>query len=133
MNLYLILGVSENADIEEIKKAYRKLVKECHPDIHPGDSKAEEQFKQISEAYAVLSDEKKRKEYDRKRNAGSVRPRKAKTEPNVGKQPFEQENYQSAFADFFSFMEPEKKKKGQEKKQNPIDTSALFERYMGFK
>lgn len=127
MNLYLILGVSENADAEEIKKAYRKLVKECHPDIHPGDSKAEETFKKISEAYAVLSDEKKRKEYDRQRKT------KIKTEPKACKNSFSFGNYQRDFADFFSFLEPEKKEQKQGTKQNPIDTSSLFERYMGFK
>lgn len=133
MNLYLILGVSENADAEEIKKAYRKLVKQCHPDIHPGDIKAEECFKKISEAYAVLSDEKKRKEYDRERTVGCSRQRKTGTEPNVCKHSFDPSNHQRGFADFFSFLEPEKKEQKQGPKQNPIDTSTLFERYMGFK
>jgi len=61
---YKILGVSENATQEEIKKAYRKLAMEYHPDRRKGDKAAEEKFKDISEAYSVLGDEKKRKEYD---------------------------------------------------------------------
>jgi molecular chaperone DnaJ len=61
---YQILGVSRNASIEEIKKAYRKLARKYHPDVNPGDKKAEEKFKEISEAYSVLGDPKKRKEYD---------------------------------------------------------------------
>lgn len=63
-NYYKILGVSETASQEEIKKAYRKLAKKFHPDKHRGDKNAESKFKEISEAYAVLGDDKKRKEYD---------------------------------------------------------------------
>jgi molecular chaperone DnaJ len=63
-NYYQVLGVSRNASNEEIKKAYRKLARKYHPDVNPGDKKAEEKFKEISEAYAVLGDAKKRKEYD---------------------------------------------------------------------
>lgn len=116
MDYYRILGLTETADAEAIKTAYRRLAKGCHPDAHPGDKKAEERFKQITEAYAVLSDAEKRKKYDRER-AGAP--------------------------EFFSFMNarPEQKSaqkqetetKKQETKRNPIDTSGLFERYMGFK
>ena len=61
---YQVLGVKKDASKEEIKKAYRKLAMKYHPDHTKGDKAAEEKFKKISEAYAVLSDEKKRKEYD---------------------------------------------------------------------
>jgi curved DNA-binding protein len=61
---YQALGVKKDASKEEIKKAYRKLAMKYHPDHTKGDKAAEEKFKKISEAYAVLSDEKKRKEYD---------------------------------------------------------------------
>lgn len=61
---YSALGVAKTATAAEIKKAYRKLALKFHPDKNPGDSKAEERFKEISEAYAVLSDQEKRQQYD---------------------------------------------------------------------
>jgi len=61
---YKILGVDKNASQDEIKKAYRKLAKKYHPDANPGDKRAEERFKEISEAYEVLGDKDKRKKYD---------------------------------------------------------------------
>lgn len=61
---YKILGVSKTATQDEIKSAYRKLVKQYHPDLHPNDAAAAEKFKDINEANEVLSDEKKRKNYD---------------------------------------------------------------------
>lgn len=64
MNPYQVLGVSQTDDEDIIKKAYRKAAKECHPDTHPGDKRAEERFKEIGEAYRILSDKQKRKEYD---------------------------------------------------------------------
>ncbi|MEJ4113386.1 molecular chaperone DnaJ [Corynebacterium kroppenstedtii] len=61
---YKDLGVTRGASEDEIKKAYRKIARDNHPDSHPGDSSAEDRFKQASEAYAVIGDIKKRKEYD---------------------------------------------------------------------
>lgn len=61
---YQILGVSKDATADDIKKAYRTQVKKCHPDLHPGDEKAAERFKELNEAHEVLSDDKKRKNYD---------------------------------------------------------------------
>lgn len=67
---YKLLGVSKNASEEEIKKAYRKLAMKYHPDHAKDDKSAEEKFKKISEAYAVLSDKEKRKQYDEFGSAG---------------------------------------------------------------
>jgi molecular chaperone DnaJ len=66
-DFYAVLGVSKSASADDIKKAYRKLARELHPDHNPDDKKAEARFKDVSEAYGVLSDERKRKEYDEMR------------------------------------------------------------------
>jgi DnaJ-class molecular chaperone len=63
-DLYEVLGVARDADEATLKKAYRKLARQYHPDVNPGDSGAEERFKEISEAYAVLSDPEKKRNYD---------------------------------------------------------------------
>ena len=78
-DFYRELGVDSHATADEIKKAYRKLARELHPDANPGDAKAEARFKSVSEAYGVLSDDKKRKEYDETRAlfaGGGVRRRR---------------------------------------------------------
>src|SRR5213080_1032449 len=62
---YKILGVDKKASQEDIKKAYRKLARQYHPDKNPGDKDAETRFKEISAAYDVLGDPEKRKQYDR--------------------------------------------------------------------
>lgn len=67
---YGVLGVAKDASTDAIKKAYRKLALKYHPDKNPGDKKAEEKFKEITEAYAVLSDEEKRRQYDQFGEAG---------------------------------------------------------------
>jgi molecular chaperone DnaJ len=64
-NYYEILGIKKDAKADEIKKAYRKLARKYHPDVNPNDKAAEDKFKEVQEAYDVLSDEKKRKVFDR--------------------------------------------------------------------
>ena len=61
---YEVLGVSKTASDSELKSAYRKLAKKYHPDMNPGDAEAEKKFKEASEAYAILSDPDKRRQYD---------------------------------------------------------------------
>jgi molecular chaperone DnaJ len=76
-DFYAVLGVPKDASAGDIKKAYRKLARTHHPDSNAGDAKAEERFKEISEAYSVLSDPGKRKEYDEERTffgSGGYRP-----------------------------------------------------------
>nr|HMS43936.1 DnaJ domain-containing protein [Pyrinomonadaceae bacterium] len=62
---YNILGIKKDAKADEIKKAYRRLARKYHPDVNPNDKSAEDKFKEIQEAYDILSDEKKRKVFDR--------------------------------------------------------------------
>nr|AGQ19073.1 MedDCM-OCT-S30-C92-cds20 [Candidatus Actinomarina minuta] len=70
-NFYAILGVPQNASTDDIKKAYKKLARENHPDLNPGDPEAEKKFKEVSEANAVIGDERKRQEYDQMRSMGA--------------------------------------------------------------
>ena len=65
IDLYEILEVSRTASQEEIKRAYRRLARECHPDHHPNDPGMEERFKQVTMAYEILSDPRRREQYDR--------------------------------------------------------------------
>lgn len=70
-DFYKVLGVSKDVSEAELKKIYRKLSRKYHPDTNPGDAKAEAKFKEISEAYSVLSDKKERAEYDQVRAMGN--------------------------------------------------------------
>jgi len=80
---YQILGVGRQADEKEIKKAYRRLARKYHPDVNPGDKVAEEKFKDISEAYEVLSDPKRRAQYDKFGHLGAGWERMAEAGPGA--------------------------------------------------
>lgn len=139
MDFYKIMGVPRDADAAAIKKAYRKLVKECHPDTHPGDTQAEERFKQIAEAYAVLSDDEKREQYDREIIRSGEKHRQGTVRRESPSRPFDPADFQREFENLFSFGNQKSQTKDRKEdnrgssKKNPLDTSSLFEKYMGFK
>jgi curved DNA-binding protein len=110
-NYYDILGVSRDATAEEIKRSYRKLARQYHPDMNPGDKAAEEKFKDISEAYEVLSDTAKRAQYDqfsRFWNKGGFQagnaPRSKTWNRSAGRTTADEVDF-SQFSDFNSFVD----------------------------
>lgn len=138
---YCQLGVAPSATEDEIKRAYRKLAKQFHPDLHPNDAQAEARFKEINEAYEVLSDPEKRRKYDQAQRpatqqAAERQAQKKSRTPKGGPLDFSQ--MQGGFARFFGFdpqsgqVTDESKLSGKGQK-NPLDMSDLFEHFMGFK
>ncbi len=110
-DFYKILGVSDKASSDEIKKAYRKLAKRYHPDANPNDPAAAERFKEVGEAYGVLSDAEKRKQYDQMRRLGAFgfgpgrpggAPRSTTTAPGGGAFSFEDLKDFGGLGDLFS-------------------------------
>ena len=92
MNYYKILEVPENADISEIKKKYRKLAMKYHPDRNAGNEEAAKKFREITEAYEVLGNEKKREEYDFKRKNGDNR-KKSKNKMENSEDKYSRNNF----------------------------------------
>ena len=141
MNYYQILGLQRDVSQEEIKKAYRRIAKQYHPDSNPGNREAEKKFKEASEAYEVLSNEEKRKNYDHKLTPEWNKPKPTKTAENktTVKQPFPFFSTEESFEHFFGFCpldnktDSGKNRKTSNTKTNPLDTTEMFERYMGIR
>lgn len=151
-NYYQILGVSKEADKNEIKKAYRILAKKYHPDKNKDDSDAIKKFQEVSEAYSVIGDEKSRESYDKKLETFNDTPnnksngfsnnrngysknadtKKSKSQ-SMSEEKFEDLN--SYFQSFFGFnaKSNEINKENLSKKKNPIDTTDMFEGFFGKK
>ena len=100
---YEVLGVDKNADDATIKKAYRALAKKYHPDANPGNKEAEEKFKEAGEAYAVLSDPKKREAYDRYGHAAFDANSAAGQASGFGGFDFGGMDFTDIFSDLFGF------------------------------
>lgn len=142
-NLYDVLGVRQDATETELKRAFRALSKKYHPDVNPGDRKAEEKFREVSEAYSLLQDSHKRAEYDKKlkeeKKGGVHRNTVKKESVSRGTQGVDFGDMEKQFASFFGFQ-PKQAGKGREEvhkkgttKANPIDMTEMFEKYMGIR
>ena len=105
MTYYEILGIEKNASEKEIKTAYRKLAFECHPDRNPDDPLAEDKFKKISEAYAVLMDEGKRKQYDRVQAFGGAGKGFSYSQEEIFRDMFNNPQANQIFRDLFREFE----------------------------
>lgn len=149
---YAILGVPRDASDEIIKKAYRKLAKKYHPDLNRGNAEAEQKFKQVGEAYRILSDKTARADYEKaarkvadeqreKRRKETARRTSATPPPSDA---FDIANMAQGIAGgferYFGFdpqtgqVTREEKLNVNAKKKNPLDTSAMFESFFsGFK
>ena len=139
---YKILGLPPTATKKEIKKAFRQLARKYHPDLHPGDKAAAEQFKRINEACQVLSDDNKRARYDLDRKQQGQRQQTQQCRQHTqqkaahtssAKPDFSQAFSRHAFEDAFfaGIQKPTAKDAGSDKK-NPLDTSDLFKGFFGF-
>lgn len=137
MDYYKVLGVPEEAGEEQIKQAYRKLAKQYHPDLHPGDAAAEAKFKDIVEAYEVLGDVAKRREYDVKRKR-SGEPKKKTKEAYGGASGMDMGKFTKDMERYFGFSfqgkQPDKKEGNVSgSKKNPLDVTEMFEAFMKVK
>jgi len=128
---YQVLGISQTDTADTIKKAYRKLAKENHPDLHPGDQAAEERFKEANEAWEILGDQQKRKAYDEElagpKKSKTTDPRKTAATVNMTEDDFN--NIVNGFEDFFN---PAKTAKGKEASSGPVNTEEIFNQMFGF-
>lgn len=139
---YEILGVTPAATKKEIKKAFRQLARKYHPDLHPGDKAAAEQFKCINEACQVLSDDSKRARYDLDRKQQGQRQQTQQCRQHTQQQAahtssakpdFSQAFSRSAFEEaFFAGIKKPSAEEAGDGKKNPLDTSALFKGFFGF-
>lgn len=145
-DLYRVLGVSETATEEELKRAYRKLAKRYHPDTHPGDEECKERFQCINEAYEILGNAAKRKEYDTKRKTGYGQQTHTNKQGSAGNgrasynttPEMDFANIHKTFEQFFGFNPNNgdivnEDKLNPKRGANPLDTTAFFEKFMGVK
>jgi len=133
-NYYDVLQVRKDASSEEIKKSYRRLARQYHPDLNNGDNKAEEKFKEIGEAYAILIEEESRKKYDLKffgkKEENQYENKKKHVYKEQSNAKIDIENIEASFENFFGFN-PKTKEKKINNKKNPIDTTGVFESFFG--
>ncbi|MFQ7239393.1 MAG: DnaJ domain-containing protein [Roseburia intestinalis] len=138
MNPYQVLGVSQTADEDTIKRHIEKR-QSRDATRSVGDKRAEERFKEIGEAYRILSDKQKRKEYDagaaqKEQKSAAGRNNAGTGRKNTGGGTIDPGDIEKEFERFFSMgKQSEKKENRTQQKINPMDVTDLFERYMGLK
>lgn len=130
-NFYSILGVSETATMDEIKKAYRKLAKKYHPDINPNNPEADRKFKQIGEAYEILGDSAKRTEYDKRLHSkGKKQTSSSASMNNSSNVRMDFMNFATSFDEY---MENSlKKKAASQQKNKQSEFSQMDEQFASF-
>ena len=126
MTYYEILEVRQDADFDEIKSKYRKFAMKYHPDRNPDNKEAEERFKQVSEAYEILGDAEKRKNYDEKLiNKRTGSRKKSSSEGYTGDFSFNPNDFKDMFSDYFSEDKMNTKDKDTNKKMKENMNSAF--------
>jgi curved DNA-binding protein len=124
-NYYELLGVKRDASADEIKQAFRRLARKYHPDLNPGDKAAEDKFKDISEAYEVLSDRSKRSQYDK--FTGFWRKNRTKAPATEPREPRDRSTEEEEFGDDFNTFIDRLLGRKKEANNSPRDRSARTE------
>jgi curved DNA-binding protein len=124
-NYYELLGVKRDASADEIKQAFRRLARQYHPDLNPGDKSAEDKFKDISEAYEVLSDRSKRSQYDK--FTGFWRKNRTKAPATEPREPRDRSTEEEEFGDDFNTFIDRLLGRKKESNNSPRDRSARTE------
>lgn len=129
---YKILGVAKEAGQDEIKKAFRKLAREYHPDKNGGDEKKGHMFREINEAYEILGNEEKRKIYDGKKSENHSSVNGQKNSQNTGgfKPNFDMNDFEKRFENFFGFSKSGEKVS---KEGSKINTDNMFNSFFKVK
>jgi len=127
---YKILGVLKTASIDEIKKAYRKLAREYHPDKTGGDEKKNRVFLDVNEAYEVLGNEDKRKNYDEKKPDNTSNNQTKKQSESGFTPNFDMNDFEKRFENFFGFNKSGEKTQGNSSK---VNTDAMFNSFFNMK
>ena len=126
MTYYEILGVKQDSGFDEIKSKYRKLAMKYHPDRNPDNKEAEEKFKKITEAYEILGDAEKRKDYDEKLlNKNTENRKKTSSGGYTGDFSFNPNDFKDMFSDYFSEDKMKTKAKDTNKKMKENMNSAF--------
>ena len=134
---YDVLGLKQDVDDDTLKSAYRKLVKKYHPDFNPNNKAAEAKMRELNEAWEILGDAEKRKEYDQKLSGTSEERPFVTGQSSQPNRPMTQEEFYNMSKRFDDMFSPESLKKSANRdsvnKSGPINSADFFEHVIGFK